>query len=130
MTSVQFNIGADGKLADAVAVFVGVGVGPEILLQRLVLAEDLGDAIVLHADGQRLALEIAVFVAEIIADHAVDYVHAVHFARRGEDFAAGQIAPLVAADDAAGLDPAIVRVERAGEVAAGGGFAGDLFRAC
>ena len=41
----QFNIGADGELAYAVAVFVGVGVRPEILLQRFVLAEDFGDAI-------------------------------------------------------------------------------------
>src|SRR5271170_7750399 len=41
----QLNICADGKLAYPVAVLVGVGVGPEILFQLFVFAEDLGDAI-------------------------------------------------------------------------------------
>jgi hypothetical protein len=44
----QFNIGADGELAYAIAVFVSVGVRPEILFQCLVLAENFGDAIVAH----------------------------------------------------------------------------------
>jgi hypothetical protein len=33
----QFHVGADGELADAVAVLVGVGVAPEILPQLQVL---------------------------------------------------------------------------------------------
>ena len=93
----------------AVAVFVGVGVGPELLLQLLVVAEDFGDAIVLDADGQRLARQVLILLAEIIADDAVDHADAVDFAGRSEDFAAGKIAPFVAADDAAGLDPVVVR---------------------
>ena len=56
-----------------------------------------------------VALQVAVLGAEIIAHHAIDHERAVHFAGGGEDFAAGQIAPLVRADDAAGLEPLVVR---------------------
>ena len=37
----QFDVGADGELAHQVTVFVGVRVGPELLLQFLVVAGDL-----------------------------------------------------------------------------------------
>src|SRR6202044_1803798 len=48
----QFNICANSKLTHAVTIFIRVRVRPEILLQHLVLAKDLGDAIVSHTDGQ------------------------------------------------------------------------------
>src|SRR5438477_6447338 len=38
----QFDVGADGELAHAIAILVSVGVFPEILLELLVFAEDLG----------------------------------------------------------------------------------------
>ncbi len=36
------DVGADGELADAVGVFVGVGVGPEVALEVLVFAARRG----------------------------------------------------------------------------------------
>ena len=39
------DVGADGELADAVGVFVGVGVGPEVLLELLVGAGAGDDAV-------------------------------------------------------------------------------------
>src|SRR5271166_4911835 len=50
----QLDIGTDGELAHHIAVFVGMGVGPEIFFQHLVIAEDLGDAVVLNANSQRV----------------------------------------------------------------------------
>ena len=74
------------------------------------------------------SLQVGILLAEIIADHAVDHEGAVDFAGSGEDLAAGQIAPLVGADDAAGLDPLVVRVQVGGEVAARRVFGAHLFR--
>ncbi len=62
--------------------------------------------------------EAVVLLAQEIADHAVDDQRAVDVAGRGEHFAAGQVAPLVGADQAARLQPLVVRIERRGEVAA------------
>ncbi len=84
--------------------------------------------LLLHVDGQRLARQVLIFLAQVIADYAVDDADAVHFAGRGEDFAAGKIAPLVTTDDATGLDPVVVRVQRGREVAARGIGRANFFR--
>ncbi len=106
---VELDVGADGELADAVAVLVGVGVAPEILFQFAVGGMRFSQAIALHLDGQRILPQAAKLRAEPIADDAIDHECSVDLARSGEHLAAGQVAPLVGADDAAGLEPAIVR---------------------
>src|ERR1700691_932467 len=93
----QLDIGADGELADQVAVLVGVRVGPEFLLQLFVVAADFGDAVLLHFNCQRLTGQVLVLLAQIITDDAVDDANSVNFAGGGEDLATGKIAPLVAA---------------------------------
>src|SRR5205823_10679361 len=49
------------------------------------------NTVVLHLNRERIVLQIAVFVAEIIADHAVDDESPVGVARCGENFAARKI---------------------------------------
>ena len=105
ITSCTRDVGADGELAHAVAVLVGVAIAPELVLQLAVGAVRLLQAAVSHRDGQRLVAQVAVFFAEVIAHHAIDHEGAVHALGRGEGLAAGQVAPLVRADDAAGLEP-------------------------
>src|SRR5208283_4746176 len=122
----QLDVGTDGELAHHIAVFVGMGVGPEILFQHLVVAEDLGDAVVLNANGQRVAGEVGISLAEIVADDAVHDVYAVHFAGSGEHLAARQVTPLVRAYDTARLDPPVIRVQRGAEIAARGILRFDL----
>ena len=63
--------------------------------------------------------------AEIVADHAVHDEGAVHLAGSGEDFAARQVAPLVRADDAAGLEPFVTGIELCADIGACGGGGAD-----
>ncbi len=113
----ELDVGADGELPDAIGVLVGVGVLPERVLERLVRAVRLDQAVALHDDGEGRVGEEAELVAQVVAHHAVDHERAVHLAGRGEDLAAGQVAPLVGADEAARLDPPVVGVEIGDEVA-------------
>src|SRR5262249_53685347 len=80
-----------------------------------------------HADGQRLAGKIGILFGEIIAQHSVNHASPVHFARSGKDFAAGQVAPFLAANDATGLHPAVVRVQCGSEVTPSRILCSDLF---
>ena len=120
------DVGADGELAYAVGVFVGVCVGPEVALEGFVLAGDLGDAVAFNVDGEGLVTEDAVTGAEEVADYAVDDEDAVDFAGRGEALAAGEVAPLLGADDAGGFEPAVVGVEFGVDVGARGGGGADV----
>ena len=80
----------------------------------------LAQAVAADLDGQRRLAQIAVFFAEIIAHHAIDHERSIHALGRGESFAAGQIAPFVRADDAAGLEPFELRRKAAVDLRAGG----------
>src|SRR5260370_31500422 len=115
------DVGADGELADAVGVFVGVGVGPEVAFECLIRRRYAGDAVAFDVDGERVGPEDAVAGAEEIADDAVDDEDAVDFAGCGEAFTAGEVAPLFGADDAGGFEPAVFGVELGVDVGAGGG---------
>src|SRR5260370_27866659 len=97
------NVGADGEFANAVAVFIGVAVIPELLLQGFVCGVSFDKPVVLYANGKRVVAAVAVFLAEIIAYHAIAHKDAVDTERRGESLTAGKIAPFVRADNAAGL---------------------------
>ena len=123
---IDANVGADGELADAVGVFVGVGVGPEVALESLVFAGDAGDAVAFDVDGEGMGAEDAVARAEEVADYAVDDEDAVDLAGRGEALAAGEVAPLFGADDAGGFEPAVVGVELGVDVGAGGRGGADV----
>ena len=120
------DVGADGDLADAVGVFVGVGVGPEVALEVLVFAGDAGDAVAFDIDGEGVSAEDAVTGAEEVADDAIDDEDAVDLAGRGKTLAAGEVAPLLGADDAGGLEPAILRVELGVDVGSGGRGGADV----
>src|SRR6202789_737615 len=124
--ALDVDIGADGELADAVGVFVGVGIGPEVALQGFVFAGDASDAVAFDVDGEWLGAEDAVASAEEVADYAVDDEDAVDFAGRGEALAAGKVAPLFGADDAGGFEPAVFGVELSVDVGAGGGGSADV----
>src|ERR1035438_2463159 len=69
---VNGDVGADGEFAHAVAVFVGMTVAPELGFQLLVGAAGFLQAAVHHLDGQRSLAQVAVFLAEVIAHHAID----------------------------------------------------------
>ena len=56
-------------------------------------------------------MQVAVFSAEVIAGGAVADEGAVNFCGRGENFSGGEIRPIAAADEAAGLDPIEFRIE-------------------
>ena len=51
----QFDVGADGKLADAIAVLVGVRVTPEVIFQFAIGGMGFGQAIALYLNGQRVS---------------------------------------------------------------------------
>ena len=73
-----------------------------------------------------MSLEVAVLCAQIVADYAVDDERSVDFARRREDLAAGQVAPFLRGNDAAGLEPLVVRIEVGGKIGAGRGGRANL----
>ena len=54
------DVGADGELAYAIGVFVGVGISPEVLLELLVGAGAGDDAVLRDVDGERGGFEEAV----------------------------------------------------------------------
>ena len=62
----------------------------------------------------------ALLFTEVVAHHAIDHKDAIHAFRRGEGLAAGQVAPLVRADDAAGFEPFQLGREAAHNFGAGG----------
>src|SRR5271154_6312199 len=104
------NVRANRELADAIAIFVRMGIFPELILEFPIFRVTLNSAIFLHAPGPRPGSEIAVLGAQIISHHAINDKRPVHFAGRSEDFSSRKIAPLIHADDAAGLHPLIVLV--------------------
>ncbi len=75
------GVGADGKFADAVAVFVRAGVGAKFFEQLLVVTGQRVDAVLLHLDRERRLLEVAILLAKIIADHAVNDKDAVAYSQ-------------------------------------------------
>ncbi len=119
--AVDADVGADGELADAVGVLVGVGVGPEVPLEGFIFAGDASNAVAFDVDGEGLIAEDAVAGAEEVAYDAVDDEDTVDFAGRGEALAAREVAPFFGADDAGGFEPAVVGIELGVDVGAGGG---------
>jgi len=66
------------------------------------------------------------FLAEIVADDSINHKCSVHFTGRREDFAAGQIAPLVWTDNAARLKPAVLGIQLRGDVRSAGSRGADF----
>src|SRR5215831_3426005 len=112
----QVNVGADRKLAHAVAIGVGVGVLPEIILQFAIVGVGLGQAVAFYADNDRRVAQAAEFGTEVVTHHAINDERAVHFSRGGKDFPAGQITPFLGKDDSAGLQPPVIRIQIGREV--------------
>src|SRR5438046_2843278 len=103
------GVGADGKFAYTVAVFVSAGVSAKFVAQILVLRFQRADPIVFHFDGKRAGFQIAEAFAEIIANHAIDDEHSVSIEGRSENFASRQVAPFVFGNNSAGLKPSQFR---------------------
>ncbi len=109
------------KLADAVGVLVGVGVGPEVGFELLVCARAAHDAVGGDLDGQRRGFEQAIARAEPVANNAIHNKGSVDLSGRGEALAAGQVAPLLRRDDAGGFKPLVAGIHLGGNIGAGGG---------
>jgi hypothetical protein len=122
---IDTEVGADGEFANAVGVFVGMGVGPEVGFELLVCAGAGDDAVAGDLDREWRFGEEAVARAEPVADYTVDDKGAVDFSGRGEAFAAGEVAPFFRGDDAGGLEPLIAGVHVGGDVGSGGGGGAD-----
>src|ERR1700686_2349604 len=87
----EAQVGAEGQLADAVAVFVGVAIVPEFLLEILALAFDLPQTRALDLENQRSALQVPILTVEVIAGARVADEGAVNRGRSGEHFTSGKI---------------------------------------
>src|SRR5438132_10341096 len=83
------GVGANGKFANAITVFVRAGVEPEVVAQIFILGPKTDNATVFDFNGERVGLKIAVALTQIIADHPIDDERAVGVHWRGENFAAG-----------------------------------------
>src|SRR3984957_10444395 len=105
------EVGAEGEFADAVAVFVGVAVIPEFLLEIFAIAVDFDQARVLDFERERRGLQIAVFAVEVIAGGGVADECAVYRGWRRENLAGGEIRPVARADETAGFDPVEAAIE-------------------
>src|SRR3954463_5600622 len=87
------GVRADGKLADSIAVLVRHGVGAELLEQLPMVALQVNYTVSLHIDGEGGIVQVAIFLTEIISDHAIDDKAPVRVPGRGEDFASRKIPP-------------------------------------
>ena len=83
------------------------------------------NSIVFDFNREWVRLQITKSFAQVVTDHAVHNKHAISVHWRGENFAAGQIAPLVTCNDAAGFEPFEFRRQLRYELGAVGRFAGD-----
>src|SRR5438477_309589 len=87
------GIGADGKFADAIAVFVGAGVESKIIAEIFIFRTEQANAVILDLDNERRSLEITIAFAQIIPHHTINHENAVRIFRGGENFTAWQVAP-------------------------------------
>ena len=83
------QVGADGELAHAVGVFVGVRIGPEILFELLIHARTADDPVARDLDGQRRCRQQPVACAEPVAHHTINHKCAVHVAWGSKTLASG-----------------------------------------
>src|SRR4051794_16647967 len=89
------DVGTDGELAHAIAVLVGMTVVPELLFEHLVAAVRFDEAAVADDDSQRRLAKIAIALAQIVADHAIDHEGAIDALGCGEGLTSRKIAPFV-----------------------------------
>ena len=87
------KVGPDRELADPVGVLGLARVGEEVGQDVVARALGTDDPPVGDRHPERRRLDVAVARAEEVAEDAVGDVDAVHASRRGEDLAAGQVAP-------------------------------------
>src|SRR5262245_51571144 len=83
------------------------------------------NAVIFDLNGEWIRLQITKPFAQVITDHAVYHKHAIGVHRRGENFAAGQITPFVACDNATRFEPLKLRRKLSHELGAVRRFAGD-----
>src|SRR6267378_8144413 len=109
---VERDVRAERQLADLVAVGVGMAIVPEFPLEILAGAVRRLQPAAGDLERQRRGSQVAVLRAEVVAGRAVADKDAVDARRRREHLAGRQIRPVAAVDEAAGLDPRILRIER------------------
>src|SRR5262245_11101947 len=101
----QSEIRSEGKFADAIAVFVGVAVIPEVAFEISSLAARRDQAPVPNLQHERRSIEASVFGIEVIARGAVAHERAINGAGRGEHLAGRQVRPVARIDQPARLHP-------------------------
>ena len=80
MTRSTADVGANGEFADAVGVFVGVSVGPEVGFSSCLLVLEQRRCGWRDLDGERSCGQQTVARTEPVADDAIDNEGAVDFA--------------------------------------------------
>src|ERR1700721_908097 len=88
-TDAEFS--SDGEFSDAVGVFIGMGVGPEVGFQLLVLAFAAHDAVLANFNREWSAGKQAIAGAEPVAYNSIDHEGAFTFAGGRETPPAGQV---------------------------------------
>src|SRR5207253_10304903 len=90
----------EGQLSDAVAVFVGVAILPELLLQVLALAGCVHEPPGPDRQPERRRLQVAEFPAEVIAHSRITDERAIHGCRSCKNLACRQIRPALLVESA------------------------------
>src|SRR6476646_9817771 len=83
------------------------------------------NTIIFDLNREWIRLQITKPFAQVITDHAVHHKHTISIHRRGKNYAAGQITPLVASNEPAGFEPLEFRRKLRYELGAVRCFAGD-----
>jgi hypothetical protein len=118
------QIGAEGELADAVAVLIGVAIIPEIFFQVLAVAINGSQTGIFDRESHRRGLQVAVFAVEVVTGAGIADKSAIDGGGSRENLAGGKIGPVARADEAAGFDPVKMAIEMCGKRGAGFGFDG------
>src|SRR5690349_1967582 len=105
------EVGAESQFADAIAVFVGVAIIPELTLEILARAFESHQTRAFDGQLHRRRLQITVLAVEIIAGGGVADESAVERRRSCEYLSGGKIRPITRADESAGLHPVEAAVE-------------------
>ena len=118
----QSQICAEGQLPDAVAIFIGVAIFPELLLQIPARAFGVNQAGLLDLQNQRRGLQVTVLAIEVVAGGGITDKSAVHGRGSGKNFTCGKIRPISRTDQSAGFYPIEAGIKMRGDVCARFGF--------
>src|SRR5437879_1694944 len=125
----QSKVGAESELANPVAIFVGVAIAPEFLLQILAGTLDAYEPRALDLQLQRRGLQIAILPVEMVASSGVANESPINGRRCSKNLTRRQVRPVARADQSAGLHPVEAAVEVRGDFRPSFGFYREGFGA-